>query len=75
MSGDTLEENIERVQAYVIRAFRPGDVIVLRFTRPMPVEAYDRMVKLAQKFTEETGVKFVLLDESIEVVGREERPG
>ena len=50
------------------RAFRSGDVVLLRSRLPISREAHERFREMMADLEAETGVRFVLLSHDIEVV-------
>jgi hypothetical protein len=50
------------------RAYHRGDVVLLRSKVRLPDPAWERWTEYCKRITEETGVRFVVLDANIEVV-------
>jgi hypothetical protein len=51
---------------------KAGDVLVLRMTERVPAEGIEQMRAECQVATDRLGVKFVILDERLEVVAVQE---
>jgi len=58
----------------ILRAFKPGDVVILRFTKPASLQRIKDTEARMKTIVETTGVKIVLLNDDLEVVPREDPP-
>jgi hypothetical protein len=57
----------------IIRAFQPGDVVILRSTHPISEAEGERIRNAIRGMGDQLPqVRFVLIDDTLEVVGREE---
>lgn len=61
------------IRVSILRAFKPGDVIVLETERNYSNEQLERLRTRLAEFIDMTGVKIVLLDPGMHVVTREEQ--
>lgn len=59
--------------AIIVRAFQPGDVVILIPERRLTSEDVQRGESYLKDVETRTGVKFVLLPEPMRIAGREER--
>lgn len=61
------------IRVSILRAFKPGDVIVIETDRNYSNEQLARARERLREFIDETGVKIILLDSGMRVVTREEQ--
>lgn len=60
------------IRVSILRAFQPGDVLVIETERNYSNEQLARTRERLREFIDETGVKIILLDAGMHVVTREE---
>jgi hypothetical protein len=60
------------IRVSILRAFKPGDVIVLESERMLSAEQMRVTRERLKEFIDDTGVKIILLDAGMHVVTREE---
>jgi hypothetical protein len=58
----------------ILRAYQPGDVVILRYTRAVSANDHARIAAALESFKQSSGINFVVLDDSLEVVTKEEQP-
>lgn len=61
--------SIDAAKIKIVKQCRQGDVVILRLTSPhFSKESIRQLRSCIQQFSEETGIRFVLLDNAIEIV-------
>lgn len=63
---------IDLESVVTVRAFKPGDVVILIPERPFSMDVFERISLHLGKISTDTGLKFVLLPEFMRVASREE---
>lgn len=53
----------------MLRAFRPGDVVFVRLTCPIPADAQVHLAEWMARVRESTGIHVVILDHDMEIMG------
>lgn len=60
------------IRVSILRAFKPGDVLVLETDRMYTLEQRNAMREQLKTITDDAGVKIILLDAGMKVAAREE---
>lgn len=66
------EQVLQGTKAYIVRAWQPGDIVLLQAKRAMNSDQIRQMSLQIEKIAKDVGIKFILLPENVEVVMRVE---
>lgn len=67
---DTIGEKITLGPPTVVRAFQPGDVVFVEMDRLYPDYIMERIAATFREFLKDSGVKVVLLQAGMRIVGK-----
>lgn len=60
----------DHTKSYVVRAFKPGDIVLLQMSQRIGQEGYKHLREVLDKIKEETGLQFIIIDSALKVIAR-----
>ncbi len=63
---------LEEVVGVTVRPFQPGDIIFLQCRANLTIEGYTRLREITEKEEARCGVKIIIIDAMLQVIGKPE---